>query len=93
MTCPDPKVNCKGWPLGILESNSVPSSNFPYWEKESNQLLDHLFDKVQWCVCSDKYTDYHKSLFGMASISRSKIQQWNVTFPILICTGYKFNIY
>ena len=30
MTCPDPNVNCKGSPLGMLESNSVPSSNLPY---------------------------------------------------------------
>ena len=32
ITCPDPSVKLKGVPLGILESNSVPSSNDP-WKK------------------------------------------------------------
>ena len=30
MTWPDPSVNWSGSPRGILESNSVPSSNLPY---------------------------------------------------------------
>ena len=41
MTCPDPKVNVNGCPLGIELSNSVPSSNVPC----ENRDYDYFQDK------------------------------------------------